>query len=932
MSNSAYEQKLGHGADSARIRDVYVRDGHGYWTGAAVRWNSSLDSWDLADANSVTGAESVGIVEVRDTYRFDVVLSGSIHKLFEGLFSPGKVYFLSKTPGVLTSEPEIEYEEDNNFVEKAMLITTDLVTSQKPKSYRGYVVNYRGVVPEKESCALFADNIHPVGVVQPFAGSFRLTGPLRNVIGPNGQVSEIPFGWLECDGSFYSKNTYSDLFDVIGYTYGSNLGGSQFAVPDMRDRTVIGALITGADQRGVTGGTKNIVLGSGTDLAEGATFDDTIIDGNLEPFSKVRWIVRWRDEPEVISAYGCGGQIPFRNHIDNGSFDIWQRGNSFVTGLESKYTADRWFYNVGQCSGSSSDGTVHFNVNRGDFDYNQTVVPDSPNHYMNFKGYISGSNNQGSEYVILEQRIPGVRTLAGKKATLSFWMKGTESGRIAVNLKQHFGYQVQLCDSESTSEMPLAGDGFAGDFFSAVKPPYANDATITVTDKTSEGKQNLSLRSASSFTKKSVEVTEDALVGKTTTGFFVSEEISLKQEGASFQSTTAKGKTAGAPASISDRGNELSVAKDSDPTVNVDSTFLEPPGIFGSGINTDGSGPAGNDNSDRPEDGPDVGGGGPTDDDGTVKLSCGSPGCISCQFDTDLPCPPGQVKLCCPKQWAEQNNGQCSDANCVRSCVCVSQACFDCFEEQVNGASTIPCIGCGTPCDCSGPIAQSPSPTPTNTPTSTPTQTPTPTQTQTPTPTVTPSISVSVTPSQTPTPSATPTVTPSASAEWGACCSCFYSGGLIYTQSCNVVASKSICDQIAESENITTTFYIGQECSFGSTGDCPGAPPVCVSPTPTPTPTQTPHSNCNSNSNCDSHRNSIDHGVSDTNSNSDSYDHPNSYSISNSIDHGVSKCDSYDHSNNYSYDHSIGNSFTITNTHRYSIGHGICNTYRYSIG
>ncbi len=351
MSNSAYEQKLGHVSDSIRARDVFVRNGHGYWTGAAVRWNKEAESWDLADANTVTGAEAVGIVDVRDTFRFDVVFSGAIDKLFDGLFQPNKVYFLSRTPGVLTSEPEIEYEEDNNFVEKAMLLTTDLVSNQKPKAYRGYVTNYRGVIPEKESCALFADNIHPVGVVQPFAGSFRTTGPLRNLIGPNDQTSEIPFGWLECDGSYVFKSKYPDLYNVLGDTYGvSGPGDVLFRVPDMRDRTVVGALITGADQRGLTGGTKNIVLSAGSDLAQdlSGNLDNIIIDGNLEPFSKVRWITKWRDEPEIISAKPCGGQLPFENIIDNGSFDVWQRGSQFVTGLSSKYTADRWFYNFGQ--------------------------------------------------------------------------------------------------------------------------------------------------------------------------------------------------------------------------------------------------------------------------------------------------------------------------------------------------------------------------------------------------------------------------------------------------------------------------------------------------------------------------------------------------------------------------------------------------------
>lgn len=41
-----------------------------------------------------------------------------------------------------------------------------------------------------------------------------------------------PDGYLECDGSVLNKNTYTDLFDVIGYTWGG--AGNNFNLPDLR--------------------------------------------------------------------------------------------------------------------------------------------------------------------------------------------------------------------------------------------------------------------------------------------------------------------------------------------------------------------------------------------------------------------------------------------------------------------------------------------------------------------------------------------------------------------------------------------------------------------------------------------------------------------------------------------------------------------------
>lgn len=47
-------------------------------------------------------------------------------------------------------------------------------------------------------------------------------------------------GYLECDGSTYSRSTYQALFDVIGTTYGAGDGTNTFKVPDLRGRVLWG--------------------------------------------------------------------------------------------------------------------------------------------------------------------------------------------------------------------------------------------------------------------------------------------------------------------------------------------------------------------------------------------------------------------------------------------------------------------------------------------------------------------------------------------------------------------------------------------------------------------------------------------------------------------------------------------------------------------
>lgn len=50
-----------------------------------------------------------------------------------------------------------------------------------------------------------------------------------------------PDGWLICDGSQVSRTTYSDLFSVIGTTFGSGDGSTTFTLPDLRAAFVRGA-------------------------------------------------------------------------------------------------------------------------------------------------------------------------------------------------------------------------------------------------------------------------------------------------------------------------------------------------------------------------------------------------------------------------------------------------------------------------------------------------------------------------------------------------------------------------------------------------------------------------------------------------------------------------------------------------------------------
>lgn len=62
----------------------------------------------------------------------------------------------------------------------------------------------------------------PTGAIMPYAGA------------------SAPTGYLFCDGDAVSRATYSDLFGIIGVTYGAGDGSTTFALPDLRGRVIAG--------------------------------------------------------------------------------------------------------------------------------------------------------------------------------------------------------------------------------------------------------------------------------------------------------------------------------------------------------------------------------------------------------------------------------------------------------------------------------------------------------------------------------------------------------------------------------------------------------------------------------------------------------------------------------------------------------------------
>ena len=115
----------------------------------------------------------------------------------------------------------------------------------------------------------------PTGEYERIAGgTLWADSPIGTILAYGG--ASAPSGWFICNGSAISRTTYSELFAVIGTSFGTGDGSTTFNLPDMRESVPKGA--------GETGQTVGAHVKSGG-LAVGEFLDDRVqnfsLNGNV---------------------------------------------------------------------------------------------------------------------------------------------------------------------------------------------------------------------------------------------------------------------------------------------------------------------------------------------------------------------------------------------------------------------------------------------------------------------------------------------------------------------------------------------------------------------------------------------------------------------------------------------------------------------------
>lgn len=219
--------------------------------------NVTASSWTTLDTTTVNAASGtltkyIPSVGTEDQYDVKVVAtdslgpSGSNSTTVTSYISKAffTMDFLAGGHGIAFGGPSQQEgfvcNMETNFTNRLKINGYDVVP---PNGYIGQVLAKKSNTSndvEWVSADNRAPSSAPVGTIIAFGGA------------------TAPAGYLLCDGAAYSRTTYSELFNVIGTSYGTGDGSTTFNVPNLTGKFPLGK--SGSYSLASTGGEANVTL------------------------------------------------------------------------------------------------------------------------------------------------------------------------------------------------------------------------------------------------------------------------------------------------------------------------------------------------------------------------------------------------------------------------------------------------------------------------------------------------------------------------------------------------------------------------------------------------------------------------------------------------------------------------------------------------
>ena len=169
----------------------------------------------------------------------------------------------------------------------------------------------------------------------------------------SGSSSNLPVGYMLCDGTALSRTTYSELFSVIGTSFGAGDGSTTFNLPDLKGKVPVGlnSTDTSFDALGETGGNKThrhtqtlaftdqYVSANGLAYTSGGTVPVsahyTGYESSLQPYVVVNYIIKVMETTptaaQIVGTYTESDSDGYStNYINRFGKTLWE--GSFTTG------------------------------------------------------------------------------------------------------------------------------------------------------------------------------------------------------------------------------------------------------------------------------------------------------------------------------------------------------------------------------------------------------------------------------------------------------------------------------------------------------------------------------------------------------------------------------------------------------------------------
>jgi len=157
-----------------------------------------------------------------------------------------------------------------------------------------------------------------------------------------------------------------------------------------------------------------------------------------------------------------------RNFVHNSTFSVNQRGTGpFSIGVGSAYTSDRW---IASCIAAGDSNSISVAAVS---DGNRYAIGDESASVMLLNSFTGGAG--AGNGILLTQYIEGVRRLANKTVTVSFWATAGTALKLGVSFNQFFGgggspSATVLLDGQSVT---LSSSAFARYTLTFVLPSIA---------------------------------------------------------------------------------------------------------------------------------------------------------------------------------------------------------------------------------------------------------------------------------------------------------------------------------------------------------------------------------------------------------------------------------------------------------------------------